>query len=64
MGDDRLLDLEVKLAFIERHLLDLDGVVRQLSDRVDALGRELVELRDQGPGEKPSLESEKPPHYG
>jgi uncharacterized coiled-coil protein SlyX len=61
---DRLLDVEIKIAFLERHLAELDDVVRRLVDELATTRRELGEVRDaQSPPEKPSLESEKPPHY-
>lgn len=42
----RIVDLEVKAAFQERTLEDLDVVLRGFAARVDALGRELSRLRD------------------
>ena len=47
---DRLIDLEVKLAFQERTVNALDDVVRQLLARVDHLTRRLETL------EKPPVE--------
>jgi len=61
---DRITDLEIKLAFMERHLLDLDTVVRELAARLERANLELAELRD-GPSSlgKTSLDQERPPHY-
>ena len=39
--EERLIDLEVRLAYQDRTLRTLDDVVRTLADRVDALGRQL-----------------------
>lgn len=55
-------DLEVRLAFHEHHLAELDQVIRSLRDEVDRLRDELRELRDQRPlGEHDP--DQKPPHY-
>lgn len=42
---ERVEAIEVKLAFLEKTVDDLDGVVRGLNDRTDDLGRAVVELR-------------------
>jgi uncharacterized coiled-coil protein SlyX len=46
---ERLVDLEVRLAFQDRALAALDDVVRALATRVEVLTRALGEL--QKPGE-------------
>jgi uncharacterized coiled-coil protein SlyX len=64
--DDRTTDLEARLAWTERQLSELDGVVRELYDEVLRLRREVEGLRQDGqsggltegvPGHEP------PPHY-
>lgn len=68
MSDDsaeRLEDLEVKLAFQDRLIRELDALVRTFGDRLDKTERELKQLREsirspegtQGPANEP------PPHY-
>lgn len=57
---ERIDEVEVKLAFLERHILELDGVVRGLSDQVHRLKAELAELQDAG---SETSGHEKPPHY-
>jgi uncharacterized coiled-coil protein SlyX len=55
-------ELEIKIAYLEKLIADLDEVVRQQADRLDALGRDMVELRDEilpMSDEAP----EAPPHY-
>jgi uncharacterized coiled-coil protein SlyX len=41
----RLETIETKVAFLERTVDDLDGVVRQLNDRADQMGQVVGELR-------------------
>jgi uncharacterized coiled-coil protein SlyX len=68
-ADRRLEDMEVKIAFLEHTLSELDGVVRELADDNVRLKREVVELRERlqvaiGGGE--SMDPERyqvPPHY-
>ena len=62
---EHLVDLEVKLAFQERLIRDLDALVREFGDRLDKTERELRELKQSvqtgelamGPA------NDKPPHY-
>ncbi|MEQ1502673.1 MAG: SlyX family protein [Myxococcota bacterium] len=70
MTDDRLVDVEIKLAFQEKLLAELDDTIRSLRDEVEALRGEVAQLAEQarsgrdgdpaGPG---GLVDEKPPHY-
>lgn len=59
---DGIEDLQVRLAFHEHHLAELDAVIRELRDQVDRLREEVRELREQRPmgDEDPD---QKPPHY-
>lgn len=62
----RIDDLEIRHAFQEDLLRQLDEVTQALHDRLDALGREVEALRAQvgqpsGPANR--LEDERPPHY-
>jgi len=60
--DDRLIELEVKVAFQENLLGELDGVIQQLRRQIELLQREVEELKEsrEEPGDEPY---EKPPHY-
>jgi len=65
----RLEDLEVKLAFFEHALSQLDEVVRELADDNARLKREVTELRGRvtaavgsGPDMDPA-QYQVPPHY-
>ncbi|TVQ92684.1 MAG: SlyX family protein [Deltaproteobacteria bacterium] len=58
----RVEDLEVKVAYLEKLIEDLDEVVRSQADAIDRLARELKELRE----EVVDVEDEGhqvPPHY-
>ncbi len=43
--DDRITRLEEQVAFVQRHVEQLDDVVRDASDKVAALERDLAHLR-------------------
>lgn len=67
MSDDqeRLEDLEVKLAFQDKLIRELDALVRTFGDRLDKTERELRELKDAVRSPEAALGSanERPPHY-
>jgi uncharacterized coiled-coil protein SlyX len=62
---ERILDLEVRIAYQDRLVRELDALVRQFADRLAAAERELKTLKQSlvspesamGPGNEP------PPHY-
>lgn len=63
--EDRIVELEIKVAFQDKALRELDEVVTQYATKLDVLARELEALRaridDSGdPGE---IVDERPPHY-
>ncbi|CAN5795393.1 hypothetical protein BH11MYX2_BH11MYX2_10360 [soil metagenome] len=62
---DNVIDLEVKLAYQERLIRDLDQLVREFGTRLDTQGREIEQLKSSlRSGEVPQgPASEKPPHY-
>ena len=60
--------LEEKIAFVERHVEELDSVVRELYDKITALQQELARLREEtgqrfGEIER-SPQDDVPPHWG
>ena len=66
--DQRLTDLEIKASFTEELLDQLNEVVVRQQRQIDALLREVADLRQQAPedpGANPfrSLRDELPPHY-
>lgn len=63
---EQILDLEVKLAYQERLIRELDAHVRELGDRLVKTERELAEIKQtiKTGGELPlGAATEKPPHY-
>ena len=65
--DQRLTIVEEKIAYLERYMGELDGVVREMHDTLGVLRRELGRVRDQieqqGEGESDDPAAHKPPHY-
>ena len=65
--DERLTDVEIRIAFLERTLTDLDDVVRSLADQMDLIRRELQELRAELSTDRitvsASAADDVPPHY-
>ena len=63
---EQILDLEIKLAYQERLIRELDAHVRELGDRLVKTERELEQLKQavRTGGELPlGAQNEKPPHY-
>jgi uncharacterized coiled-coil protein SlyX len=58
----RTEELEVKIAYLEKLIADLDEVVREQGDRIATLSRDVREMREEilpvGPEDL-----EAPPHY-
>ncbi len=63
--EDRIVDLEVRLAYQDKIIADLDEVVRAFADRVVKLERELVVVTETLKTGVPEVgpQNEKPPHY-
>ncbi len=65
---DDILRLEEKIAFLERHVEQLDGVIRELFERNEEIDGELKRLRDdterQFGSHDHSAEDDVPPHWG
>jgi SlyX protein len=63
----RLTELEIKAAFTEDLLDELNRLVARQQEQIELLVRELVQLRQQqaagGEGTPRSLRDELPPHY-
>jgi uncharacterized coiled-coil protein SlyX len=65
MSEDTILELQVKVAFFENTVAELDAVLRQLYARIEALETEFADLRSTMSQEHLSdgLVDNKPPHY-
>lgn len=65
--EKRLTELEIKLSFTEDLVEDLNQIIVRQQQQLDAVMRELLQLRQQSPddGATPfrSLRDELPPHY-
>jgi uncharacterized coiled-coil protein SlyX len=62
---ERLEDLEVKLAFQDKLIRELDALVRTIGDRLDEVQRELKALKEgvRSPEAGMGPQNEPPPHY-
>jgi uncharacterized coiled-coil protein SlyX len=62
---ERLEDLEVKLAFQDKLIKELDALVRTFGDRLDKTNRELEALKQsvRSPETPLGPANEPPPHY-
>lgn len=64
-SEDRLGTLEVRYAYLERHVAEQDRAMLEMVERLERLEGRLRQLRDQyeggAPGQLPA--DEKPPHY-
>jgi SlyX protein len=62
---ERLEDLEVKLAFQDKLIKELDALVRTFGDRLDKTNRELEVLKQsvRSPETPLGPANEPPPHY-
>lgn len=68
--NDRLNELEIKIAHLEQQLSDLNDMVADQWKNFDRLGNQLTKanariesLENSNDGSTPSLMDEKPPHY-
>jgi uncharacterized coiled-coil protein SlyX len=61
---ERWLDLDVKLAYQERLIQELDALVREFATRLDKAERELEQIKRAMPPPLPlGAGNEPPPHY-
>tara|TARA_R110002096_G_scaffold44526_13_gene120637 strand:- start:257619 stop:257846 length:228 start_codon:yes stop_codon:yes gene_type:complete len=62
--DSRIHELEVRLAYQDHLLAELDGVVRSFALRVERLEHEIAELKEStGASLEVGSGNEPPPHY-
>jgi len=66
---ERLTQVEEKIAYLEKFVSDLDGVVRELHDMLGAVRRDVgtlrskIEQQSQEDDGSDDLEAQRPPHY-
>lgn len=63
--EERIVELEVRLAYQDKIIADLDEVVQSFASRVEQLERELELLKETVKEGVPDVgpQDEKPPHY-
>ena len=65
--DERMMNLEIKLAFVEKLVGDLDEVIREMAGQLDSVRADLETLRervnDDGDQTASPTDIELPPHY-
>jgi len=63
---ERILKLEERLTWLQRHLVEQDKVMMEMGDTIARLKRELLSLRERADGSLPGNTmpaDDKPPHY-
>ena len=68
MNEDRLVEIETKMAFQENTIKDLSDAVYSQQKQIDALNKTIKQLVDQVEDSsvispRGTLKDEKPPHY-
>lgn len=63
--EERLVELEVKVAYQEKTLAELNQVVLEQQQQIERLEKRLAMLKQQltAEGEAPGAPDEPPPHY-
>jgi len=63
--EDRLVEREIRVAYQDKSIADLDVVAREFSERTQKLERELAELRATVQATAPDVgpHDDEPPHY-
>jgi SlyX protein len=61
--EERIVELEVRLAYQDKLIADLDEVLRSFVARVEALEREVRDLKATAVSPLGQHEDETPPHY-
>jgi uncharacterized coiled-coil protein SlyX len=62
---EHIRELEMKIAFLEKHVGEQDRAMLEMNDRLEALEKRLLGLRERlerGP-DGPMPADERPPHY-
>ena len=60
---ERIVDLETRMAFLERLVDELNLIVTRQQDQLDELGLKFKELMAQAAASSLERDTSKPPHY-
>ena len=65
MDTERVTDLEIKVAYQDKTIADLEALVRALGVRLDEMARDLTQLKQaiRSPETPMGPQNEPPPHY-
>ena len=65
MDAERFTELEIKVAFQDKVIADLEALVRSFGVRLDELARQLKQMKDavRSPEVPMGPANERPPHY-
>ena len=66
MGDERLINLEARYEWLERHVGEQDRAMAELGEEIRRLRREIAALREELAEESQAEDGEpeeRPPHY-
>lgn len=63
--DERLTELEIKVAYQDKLIADLEALVRSFGVRLEELARDLTQLKEgvRSPEQPVGPANEPPPHY-
>ena len=61
--EERIVDLEVRAAYQDKLVAELDEVIREFSARVEGLESQLKELKDSANAAPIGPPDDPPPHY-
>ena len=61
--DNRVVDLEIRYAHLERQLAELNQVVFEQQQALTLLQQQVIAIRGRLAGLGEPMENEKPPHY-
>ena len=63
--EESIMNLEVKVAFQEHQIGELNEVIREMADRIDEMQRDLRSLKETVSAQQKlgDQKNERPPHY-
>jgi uncharacterized coiled-coil protein SlyX len=61
--ESRIVDLEVRVAYQDKHIEELDEVIREFSTRVERLEAFVKDLRESANAAPIGPPNDPPPHY-